>query len=81
MEERVRVSVLATGIDGHNNKSETSPISQSEDSEEEKLKWPYSHSKSTQDKTLETKPTEQVSEGTKFSNNVYDIPAYLRRTK
>nr|CAH7719603.1 unnamed protein product [Callosobruchus chinensis] len=77
----VRVSVLATGIDGRNNKSETSPISQSEDSEKEKFKWPYSHSKSTQDKTLETKPTEQVSEGAKWGSNVYDIPAYLRRKK
>ncbi len=81
MEGRVRVSVLATGIDGRNNKSETSPISQSEDSEKEKFKWPYSQSESTQDKTLETKPAEQVSEGAKWGSNIYDIPAYLRRKK
>ncbi|WP_065094696.1 cell division protein FtsZ [Wolbachia endosymbiont of Nomada panzeri] len=81
MEGRVRVSVLATGIDGRNNKSETSPISQSEDSEKEKFKWPYSQSESMQDKTLETKPAEQVSEGAKWGSNIYDIPAYLRRKK
>ncbi|GFR09155.1 hypothetical protein TNCT_8401 [Trichonephila clavata] len=61
MEGRVRVSVLATGIDGRNNKSETSPISQSEDSEKEKFKWPYSHSESTQDKTLKQNQLNSVS--------------------
>lgn len=73
MEGRVRVSVLATGIDG---KSETSSVNQTE---EEKFKWPYS-----QTPVLETKEyasSEQVTEGMKWSNNIYDIPAYLRRKK
>ena len=79
MEGKVRVSVLATGIDGGavcDDKSETLSVNQSETSEKEKFKWSYS-----QTPVPETKPDEQVNEGVKWSNNIYDIPAYLRRKK
>ncbi|MCM1000732.1 MAG: cell division protein FtsZ [Wolbachia endosymbiont of Melophagus ovinus] len=79
MEGKVRVSVLATGIDSGtvcDDKSETPSVNQSETSEKEKFKWSYS-----QTPLPETKPAEQVNEGVKWSNNIYDIPAYLRRKK
>ncbi|WP_395463134.1 cell division protein FtsZ [Wolbachia endosymbiont of Cantharis cryptica] len=79
MEGRVRVSVLATGIDGNitrDNRPEAPSVNQSETSEEEKFKWSYS-----QTPVPETKQAEQVSEEVKWSSNIYDIPAYLRRKK
>ncbi len=80
MEGKVRVSVLATGIDNSSNirdgRAETSSVSQTKISKEEKFKWSYS-----QASVLKTKPAEQVSEREKWSNNIYDIPAYLRRKK
>ncbi len=80
MEGKVRVSVLATGIDNSSNirdgRAETSSVSQTKISKEEKFKWSYS-----QASVLKTKPAEQVSERVKWSNNIYDIPAYLRRKK
>ncbi|MDF0607373.1 cell division protein FtsZ [Wolbachia endosymbiont of Onchocerca gibsoni] len=80
MEGKVRVSVLATGIDNSSNirdsKAETSFVSQTKTSKEERFKWSYS-----QASVLKTKPAEQVSERVKWSNNIYDIPAYLRRKK
>ncbi|WCR58124.1 cell division protein FtsZ [Wolbachia endosymbiont of Ctenocephalides felis wCfeJ] len=81
MEGKVRVSVLATGIDNsvpRSDRTETtpSPVSQNETSEEEKFKWSYS-----QTPVPETKSAEQVSEEVKWSGNIYDIPAYLRRKK
>ncbi|CCF78186.1 cell division protein FtsZ [Wolbachia endosymbiont of Onchocerca ochengi] len=80
MEGKVRVSVLATGIDNSSNirdgRVETSSVSQTKISKEEKFKWSYS-----QASVLKTKPAEQVSERVKWSNNIYDIPAYLRRKK
>ncbi|QIT36444.1 cell division protein FtsZ [Wolbachia endosymbiont of Brugia pahangi] len=79
MEGRVRVSVLATGIDcsvAHDNKQETSSVNQDETSEEKKFEWSYS-----QTLLPEAKQAEQISEGVKWSSNIYDIPAYLRRKK
>ncbi len=80
MEGKVRVSVLATGIDNSSNicddRAETSSVSQTKISKEEKFKWSYSQSS-----VPEVKPAEQVSERVKWSNNIYDIPAYLRRKK
>ncbi|MGL9681762.1 MAG: cell division protein FtsZ [Wolbachia sp.] len=79
MQGKIRVSVLATGIDGStvcDDKSETLSVNQSKTSEKEKFKWPYS-----QTPIPETKSAEQVNEGVKWSNNIYDIPAYLRRKK
>ncbi len=80
MEGKVRGSVLATGIDNSSNirdgRVETSSVSQTKISKEEKFKWSYS-----QASVLKTKPAEQVSERVKWSNNIYDIPAYLRRKK
>ncbi|NUY39800.1 cell division protein FtsZ [Wolbachia endosymbiont of Litomosoides brasiliensis] len=79
MEGRVRVSVLATGIDYSvtcNDKPETSSVNQDGTSEEEKFEWSYS-----QTPFPEAKQAEQVGEGVKWSSNIYDIPAYLRRKK
>ncbi|OWZ25063.1 cell division protein FtsZ [Wolbachia endosymbiont of Wuchereria bancrofti] len=79
MEGRVRVSVLATGIDcsvTRDNKQETSSVNQDETSEEKKFEWSYS-----QTLLPEAKQAEQVIEGVKWSGNIYDIPAYLRRKK
>ncbi|CAD7011243.1 unnamed protein product [Ceratitis capitata] len=58
MEGKVRVSVLATGIDNSSNirdgRVETSSVSQTKISKEEKFKWSYS-----QASVLKTKPAEQ----------------------
>ncbi|QKX03260.1 cell division protein FtsZ [Wolbachia endosymbiont of Litomosoides sigmodontis] len=79
MEGRVRVSVLATGIDysvTYNDKTEALSTNQDLTSEEEKFEWSYS-----QIPFPETKQAEQASERVKWSSNIYDIPAYLRRKK
>ncbi|MDD9331945.1 MAG: cell division protein FtsZ [Wolbachia sp.] len=86
MEGRVRVSVLATGIDGekssiNRSKSETAPVSQDEGSEKGKFKWSYSQNESVPaPETKEYATAEQEGE-VKWGSNIYDIPAYLRRKK
>jgi len=83
MEGKVRVSVLATGIDcntDHNNKLETPPIDHTNNIEQEKFKWSYSQNKGVQAETKEYATVEPESE-MKWSSNIYDIPAYLRRKK
>ncbi|WP_168463854.1 cell division protein FtsZ [Wolbachia endosymbiont of Ctenocephalides felis wCfeT] len=79
MEGRVRVSVLATGIDGC---VEAAPTNKSEVTEKERFQWSYSQSTNMQSKAVETQPIEQTNEGAaRFGSNIYDIPAYLRRKK
>lgn len=83
MEGKVRVSVLATGIDcnaDHNNKLETPPIDDTNNIEQEKFKWSYGQSKGVQSGTKEYATVEPESE-MKWSSSIYDIPAYLRRKK
>lgn len=82
MEGRVRVSVLATGIDGEkdnvdfNNKL---PVSHVVDNQEKgKFKWSYSESEA---ETKKEYATVEPESGVKWSSNIYDIPAYLRRKK
>lgn len=72
MDGKIRVSVLATGIDSEKNNVngkilETTSFNSSNEPEKEKFKWSYSENTSE-------------SEGeSKLSRNIYDIPAYLRR--
>jgi len=77
MEGRVRVSVLATGIDSCNNNSS---VNQNKiPAEEKNFKWPYNQIPISE--TKEYASTEQTNERVKWGSNVYDIPAYLRRKK
>lgn len=80
MEGRIRVSILATGIDGASSKSEASAIGQSETLKEEKFKWSYSEQAETP-KEKEYSATEKDNANLKWGSNIYDIPAYLRRKK
>ncbi|WCR54017.1 MAG: Cell division protein FtsZ [Wolbachia endosymbiont of Ctenocephalides orientis wCori] len=89
MEGRVRVSVLATGIDGeknnadHSSKSEASSANQSASLKEEKFKWSYSQAPNQTEaiKEKEYSTAEKDSMNLKWGSNIYDIPAYLRRKK
>lgn len=72
MDEKVRVSVLATGIDSEKNNVnskilETTSFNPSHEPEKEKFKWSYSEN------------TSEPEGESKFSRNIYDIPAYLRK--
>jgi cell division protein FtsZ len=89
MEGRVRVSVLATGIDCEKNnincssRLEVNPTNQTDNSE--KFKWSYNQSESLQSKEPEIKEYATAAQGSreevKWGSNIYDIPAYLRRKK
>lgn len=89
MEGRVRVSVLATGIDGEknnvdpSNNSEASSANQSASLKEEKFKWSYSQAPNQTEavKEKEYSTAEKDSMNLKWGSNIYDIPAYLRRKK
>ncbi|WP_148115229.1 cell division protein FtsZ, partial [Wolbachia pipientis] len=78
MEGRIRVSVLATGIDSDVDYVDTDTGQSKGD--KEKFKWSYSQTEQKEKQGTTQKNVEQA-EKMKWNGNVYDIPAYLRRKK
>jgi cell division protein FtsZ len=83
MEGRIRVSVLATGIDGCTDTG--TERDHSERNDKETFKWSYSQSEShiaqKEKNDTDQKHRGESEEKIKWNGNIYDIPAYLRRKK